>query len=360
MLSISNGHAIIVDTMQTEPSIRPYLEQLRTLPFVSDLDFSAPGRDTHPEVDGMLKVRTPKGAYDFLVEQKRSYLDRGTLNALVAQAKLYAREHRKPLLLFARYVPGPSAERLIGSGINFLDQAGNIHLVLGRSYERTIVGGKENAVLKEGKRISPATTQLLFAFATQEEAGSWSVRQLAEVSGLGKSNVAKVEKQLVERGVLRQSEDGFQIRDNAQLREELLRGYELALRPKLLIGRFRSPVNDVDDMLASLREALTEHSIRWSVTGGPASYALQKFYRGLELPVFIDSFTDQLRRKLRMIPDKSGPLIFLRSFGTAPFWRETGPFPLAHPWLIYAELMYSSDPRAHEAAEEIKREYLSE
>jgi hypothetical protein len=345
--------------MQSEPAIRPYLEQLRTLPFIRDLDFSAPRRDTNPEVDGMLRVRTPKGTYEFLVEQKRSYLDRGMLNALVAQAKLYAREHRNPLLLFARYVPGPSAERLIGSGINFLDQAGNIHLVLGRNYERTIVGAKESAALKEGKRISPATTQLLFTFATQDKAGGWSVRKLAEASGLSKSNVAKVEKQLVERGVLRQSKDGFQIRDNA-LREELLRGYELALRPKLLIGRFRSPVNDIDDMLSNLRGALTQHSIRWSVTGGPASYALQKFNRGPELPVFIESFTDQFRRKLRMLPDKSGPLIFLRSFGTVPFWRETGPFPLAHPWLIYAELMYSSDPRAHEAAEEIKREYLSE
>jgi hypothetical protein len=113
-------------------------------------------------------------------------------------------------------------------------------------------------------------------------------------------------------------------------------------------------------MLSDSQAALPEHSIRWSVTGGPASYALQKFYRGPELPVFIDSFTDQLRRKLRMIPDKSGPLTFLRSFGMVPFWRETGPFPLAHPWLIYAELMYSSDPRAHEAAEGIKRQYLSE
>jgi hypothetical protein len=346
--------------MPTELSIRPYLEQLRTLPFVRDLDFSAPGRHTRAGVDGVLKVRTPKGTYDFLVEQKRSYLDRGTLNALVAQAKLCAREHDKPLLLLARYVPGPSAERLIGSGINFLDQAGNIHFVLGRNYERTIVGGKENTVLEEGKRISPATTQLLFAFATQGDAGSWSVRKLAETSGLSKSNVAKVEKQLVERGVLKQAEDGFHIRDNARLPEELLRGYELALRPKLLLGRFRSPVNDVDDMLSNLQGALAEDSIRWSVTGGPASYILQKFYRGLELPVFIDSFTDQFRRKLRVIPDKSGPLIFLRSFGTVPFWRETAPFPLAHPWLIYAELMYSSDPRAHEAAEEIKREYLSE
>jgi hypothetical protein len=90
----------------------------------------------------------------------------------------------------------------------------------------------------------------------------------------------------------------------------------------------------------------------------PRMKLLQKFYRGLELPIFIESLNDQLRRQLRIIPDKSGPLIFLRSFGSIPFWRESGSVPIAHPWLIYSELMYSPDPRAHEAAEEIKREYL--
>jgi hypothetical protein len=198
----------------------------------------------------------------------------------------------------------------------------------------------------------------MFAFATKESAGSWSVRQLAEASGLSKSNAAKVRQQLVSGGVLRESEHGFDIRDKSRLQEELLRGYELALRPKLLIGRFRSADSGLDEMLASVREAFADLSIRWSVTGGPAANALQKFYRGLELPIFVDSFPEQLRHQLRIIADKSGPLIFLRSFGDVPFWRKNEPFPLAHPWLIYSELMYSSDPRAHEAAEEIKGEFL--
>jgi hypothetical protein len=93
--------------------------------------------------------------------------------------------------------------------------------------------------------------------------------------------------------------------------------------------------------------------------GDPAAHALQKFYRGLELPIFVDLLPDHLRHRLRILPDKSGPLILLRSFGSVPFWRETELFPLAPPWLIDSELMYSSDPRAHEAAEEIKREFLA-
>ena len=76
---------------------------------------------------------------------------------------------------------------------------------------------------KRAKRVSPAIAQLLFTFATKELAGSWSVRQLAEASGLSKSNVAKVRQQLVERGVLRESGHGFDISDKSRLQEELLR-----------------------------------------------------------------------------------------------------------------------------------------
>jgi hypothetical protein len=246
------------------------------------------------------------------------------------------------------------------SRINFVDQAGNIHLVLGRNYERTVVGTKQDASGTKEPRISPAVPQLLFAFATAKDAGSWSVRKLAEFAGLSKSKLAKVEQQLVAQGVLIESEEGFRLRDRSKLPEQLLRGYELALRPKLFLGRFRSPAHEMDEMLAAVRDSLAKDSIRWSITGGPAAYLLQKFYRGLELPIFIESLNDPLRRRLRLIPDKSGPLIFLRSFGSIAFWRESESFPIAHPSLIYSELMYSSDPRAHKAAEEIKREYLSE
>ena len=157
--------------MQSRPPLAPFLQQLRTVHFISDLEFSPENRGADQGIDGILKVRTPKGTYSFLVEQKRSYLDRGILNALVAQTKLDASAHRKPLLSLARYIPRPSAERLIESRVNFVDQAGNMHLVLGKNYERTIIGNKENTVAKEGKRVSPAIAQLLFTFAIRASTG---------------------------------------------------------------------------------------------------------------------------------------------------------------------------------------------
>jgi hypothetical protein len=53
--------------MLVKPSLTPFLQQLRTLHFVSDLDFSPEERGGDQGVDGTLKVRTPKGTYSFLV-----------------------------------------------------------------------------------------------------------------------------------------------------------------------------------------------------------------------------------------------------------------------------------------------------
>ena len=78
----------------------------------------------------------------------------------------------------------------------------------------------------------------------------------------------------------------------------------------------------------------------------------------MKSPHFINTFSDTTIRHLRLVPDVRGPISLLRPFGTVPYWKEVGGKTLAHPWLIYAELMHSPDPRAHEAAEELKGKFL--
>lgn len=347
-----------MDMLASNPTVRPYLDTLRALPFVQELQFSEPHGQKEVGVDGILTLRTPQRIHAFFVQQKRSYLDRSLLNAVIAQAKEYYTQHRNPLFLFARYIPTPSAERLMESGINFIDQTGNIHLNLGKDYERTVIGKKEKTRSEQTHRLTPAIVQLLFTFASNNDATNWSVRQLGEVAGLSKSTVAQLRQQLIDRGTLRKTGKRTEIRNPRELEDMLLQGYDLALRPKLYLGRFRGPERDLDVTLKDARTAFAELSLRWSLTGGPAAYALQHFYRGQQLPLFLESFSDSLRRRLRLVPDKAGTQIFLRPFGTLPFWRELDGYSIAHPWLIYAELMSSADPRAHEAAREIKSQFL--
>ena len=341
-----------------ESRIEPYLDQIRTLDFVKDVRHAKPTAHGRIAADGFVRMRTPEGTFSFSVERRDSYLDRAILNALLAQTKHHAQRGEVPLLLLARYVPRPSAERLIQSGVNFVDRAGNMHLVLGKNYVRTIVGNKESSSKKAEKVLTPAKVQLLFTLVANSEARNWTVRQLAEASGLSKSNIAQSRQQFVQEGIVRRVEDSYELRRGAELEELLIRGYEQVLRPKLLFNRFRSAEPSPEKALEKMRPIFDELSIKWSVTGGLAAFVLQRFYKGTDLILFLDSVSDQTVRQLRLLPDANGPIALLRGFGAAAYWKEVKGTSVAHPWLIYSELMRSPDPRAHEAAEELKGEFL--
>lgn len=343
---------------EVEIKIKPYLDQIQSLEFVKDLQFSAKHQERDMGIDGVLTLCTANGMFGFAVEQKRSYLDRALLNAFISQAKSYAASNRKPLLLLARYVPRPSAERLIQAGINFVDEVGNMNLVLGKKYARTIIGNREPSRVGASRAITPAKVKLLFAFVAYSLSPEWTVRQLAEASGLSKSNVAKIRKELVEEGILKITRGAFEPVERKKIELYLIRGYEQVLRPKLLINRFRALESSPQSLLEKMKDTLDDLSIKWSITGGPAANGLQHFYRGDEVPVFVSHFSENAIRQLRLLPDKTGPLIILRAFGKLPYWKEVAGKTIAHPWLIYCELMHSSDPRAHEAAEQLKSEFL--
>src|SRR2546426_9860281 len=186
----------MINLRQTEQ----YLSKIRTLEFVRNAKLApAPNLGLlHP--DGMLTIRTPKGPYVFMIETKSSYLDRSTLNAIITNANLSQKGPKHPVLLFARYVPVPSAEKLIQAGINFVDLAGNMHLALNNDYVRTVLGNKERRGHSD-RILTPSRIQMLFVLAAEPESASWTVRELADASGVSKSNAAKIRQQFVAEGV---------------------------------------------------------------------------------------------------------------------------------------------------------------
>jgi hypothetical protein len=65
-----------------------------------------------------------------------------------------------------------------------------------------------------------------------------------------------------------------------------------------------------------------------------------------------------VQRALRLLPDRTGPVVLLKPFGAMVYWKEFDGRMVAPPWLVYAELLTSDDPRAREAAEELRRGFL--
>src|SRR5215831_6379427 len=111
----------------TEKHLGPYLERLRSLDFVRGIELSQSVRLADRSADGVLRLLTPKGAFTFDIELKNSYLDRSLLNALISQTQ-HRPQKGHAWLLLARYLPLPSAEKLVEAGLNFLDRAGNMNL----------------------------------------------------------------------------------------------------------------------------------------------------------------------------------------------------------------------------------------
>jgi hypothetical protein len=84
---------------------------------------------------------------------------------------------------------------------------------------------------------------------------------------------------------------------------------------------------------------------------------MTEFYRGAETVLHVDAAPEEALRQLRVIPDRSaGPVTILRTPGTIAY--EGTAARLAHPLLVYTEMMASTDSRAREAAAEIREQFL--
>lgn len=322
--------------------IQDFFRKLTALPFVRGVSL-LPAPDDR--FDGILKLRTEDGTFQLFLVERRSYLEKASTNAIVALAQFLKRKGHD-LLLLARYIPRPTGERLAAADVNFVDSVGNIHLALGKKFARTILGRPEEQKRDTARLVTAAQIQTLFLFAATPEALRWPVRDIAEHAGISKSKAAEVKQQ-------------FEKTQNAKPDPDLLlKGYAQVLRPKLVLGRFRSPDLKGEDLVARLIADLPHTETGFALTGGPASELLQHFYRGEETPLFFRHWNSEIQQRFRLLPDRQGPITILRAFGDPCFWRQIKKVTIAHPWLIYAELLHSEDTRAHEAAENLRREFL--
>jgi hypothetical protein len=374
MLSITNGHYNIKDIRSLddddmtpirkhEQDLDRYLEPLRILPFVRALDvkFKPQGTAKKRGVDAEVSLTTPCRTFTLAAEFRRTYLDRTAVSGLIADHAFFQGPLRQPLLLIARYIPTPAGERLAAAGINFLDAVGNVHLNLGDGdYHVHVLGHKERKPKLTERRTTAAMLQVMFALLVGEKAANWPVRKLAEVVGVGKSAAALARQRLVEAGTLVPTRGGLGIANRKAIEEEFVAGYERVLRPSLVIGTFCPLERDPEALLANLGEWANRNHAKWAATGSAAAFALDRYYRGEPLAIFLAEAPPQLTRELKLLPDANGTATLLHAFGTLFPWRIQDNLPIAHPLLIYAELLHQAEPRALEAAVHIREQYLAQ
>jgi len=172
---------------RTPDSISGILERLLQLPFISAVNYAPAAAQSDEGYDGTVAIQTPTGPFQLNIQAKRSYLSIAAVSQLAGFLNQGLLGKGPDSLLLARHVPRLAALALVKAKINFADDAGNIHLALGGSYNWTVIGVPPLEPLSERRPVTPAELQLLFQFASWPESVNWPVRKLEPAVGISKS-----------------------------------------------------------------------------------------------------------------------------------------------------------------------------
>ncbi len=341
-----------MDVRKPAPALRPYLRHIERLPFVRRVEEVSTVRDF--ELDGRIRVTTPTGKVVLPVEVKRTHLTRAIGEHLIRRAG----EH-PGLLVMAPVVGRELAELFADHGINFVDLAGNCFVQIGEQYIARIQGQRAERRPPTEKVLRAPAYRVLFALLADPELVSASSRALAEAAGgVSPQTAVDLRKRLLARGVLLRTRGALRWTPGrrSDALDMLVAGFS-ALMPGLMIGRYRAKQRTPEAVEAELTPRLPSVA-EWRWGGGAAAIRLTGLYRGDRTIVYLREPDPERVRALPLVPDTEGEVALLRGPGPLAF---KGPEPdVAHPLLVYLDLLTEGHERAREAAAEIYRRYLDE
>lgn len=138
-------------------------------------------------------------------------------------------------------------------------------------------------------------------------------------------------------------------------------GYGGRLRPKLIIGQYQPPETELAETLSHLQRELADMKMSWALTGGFAADLLTRHFRGDQPSFFVQEWPSDLTRRLKWLPSAQGPVTVLRQFSPLVVFDLERPrtLPIAHPLLVYAELVFQGRERELETANLLYERYLT-
>lgn len=350
--------------MKTEQeTLDACLAHLRDLQPVKEVDLRERGNHVPAAFDGRLILHTDAGQLTYWYEFKRA-LSLPRLEHLLLLLDRYTRNAKVKPLLLSDYVSPQLAERLIQANVNFVDAAGNVYIQWPGKLHIQIQGQRPKKLPKtRTERLSqPSGLKLLFALLAQAPAISKSYRDLARVSGVALGSVAWIIRELKAQGYLAQRKrDVWQLTQKRKLLDLWIGGYGGRLRPKLLLGRYQAPDSQLEETLLRLQGELENRKISWALTGGFAADLLTRHFRGNQLSFFVQEWPTDLVKRLKWLPSPHGPVTVLRKFSPLVVFDLESPRsqPIAHPLLVYAELMFQGRERELETGKILYDQHLS-
>lgn len=314
----------------------------------------------HGQADGVLVWQGPRGAVRWVVAFK-NHLPQQDIQVLanrLAQLietlpKLKATTRA---LLLAAYVPPKQAEFLRRRGIDYADDAGNVHLDAPGVLIH-VEGKRPDRTNTKPRGITKGWVKVVLAGLLRPTLFEGPYHELAAAAGVTAPTVMTCLRDLQRRGLL---DARGRHRRTLIGRRELLplwtHAYVNTLRPRLNERRLRVQKAVPDDLLRRVQEVLKAHDIAWCTTGATTALALTHYYQTdvTEIYAAPDAITDAVARELKAQPTQGEANLIVIEPPIPNLVRQTtqdDAVPTAPALLAYAELRYHGTGQANDAAE---------
>lgn len=301
------------------------------------------------EFDCELEITVPqKGeikTLKYLVGVK-SHINDAVIGNFVIQAK----NSVLPAALVTQYVNPKQALKMREINVQFFDTVGNAYLNNNGIY--IFVIGNKSPKKKSEKPLGlfrPAGIKLLLAFLIQPGMENFDYRTIAADTGIPRTTVGELIKELEKSGFLRRRRDNRSLINKPDLIRRWVEAYRERFRVKLDIIRFHS----------------TKHTGRWwenieiadykAVWGGETGGAiLTKHLKPQTATIYADSRLTRFQVINGLVRDEEGEIEILQRF-----WKFGEVGNVAPPLVVYADLVATADERNLETAKLIYDKYLA-
>jgi len=260
-----------------------------------------------------------------------------TLGAVIQQLQRLGEK----ALLIADYVTPQLANALRNQGIAFIDAAGNAYI----DHPSTLVWVKGErpigrATLQPtGRAFQASGLQVIFALLCNPRKVDRPYREIAELAGVAHGTVGWVMTELPKLGFVAEVDRKRRLVQPERLLQQWVEAYARTLRPKLVLGRYKTQTLDWWKTIDPAKYGLT-------MGGEGAAARLTRNLRPGTLTFFGPKAEPRFLLDQHLRTDPTGEVEILRRF-----WQFGNPeSALAPTLLVYADLLAIGDARCLETA----------
>ncbi|HEY5534514.1 MAG TPA: type IV toxin-antitoxin system AbiEi family antitoxin [Ignavibacteria bacterium] len=318
-----------------------------------------------PYSDGKLTIIHKTNIYEFNVELKKHFRIIN-LNQLEDSKKDY-----QNLIIFSDYITPPLRDELKNKGVYYADAMGNLFLKSNSFF--FFINGKRNVnavSITRNKSFSSAGLRLIYNLLINEQIINKTYRDISKITKLSLDTISHVFKELEIQGfIVNINQDNKKIIRKKELFEKWVSFYGEVLKPKITRGRYK--FLDKNMLVSWDKLNLDFQKTLWG--GEPAANLLTHYLRPEFFTIYSGENNGELLKNYNLIPDLNGNIDVINKFWYDEildihkqnnnyyhydFINHNYNNTTVEPILIYADLIYSNNPRNIETAKIIYQEYI--